>query len=98
MPEGPAKGETRAAEFAFVTHHRTAHGLRNRVDDGQPESAAAGGPVAAGIETNKRFKNLLTGVRWNAGAIVFDDQHRLITLKQQTGVNRRLAVAQGVVE
>lgn len=56
MPEGPAKGETRAAEFAFVTHHRTAHGLRNRVDDGQPESAAARGPVAAGIETNKRFK------------------------------------------
>ena len=97
MPDRPTEGEAGTTQFTFITDHRTAHSQSDRVDDGEAKSAATCRPVTAGVQTYKRFKNLLARSGRDAGSIIFDGQRCLTPIELQAGLNSRLAVTQSVV-
>ena len=80
----PAKAEARAAELALFAMHRAAHRLRDRVDDCQPQTASAGGAIAAGIEADKRFKHGFACFRGNPRSVILYGQAGLIALQIQS--------------
>ena len=81
MVHRPAKAEARAAELALLAMYRAAHGLRDRVDNGQPQTTASGGAIAAGIEADKRFKHGFARLRRNPRPVILYRQAGLITLQ-----------------
>ena len=83
MVHRPAKAEARAAELALFAMHRAAHRLRDRVDDCQPQTASAGGAIAAGIEADKRFKHGFSRFRGDPRPVILNGLAGLIALQIQ---------------
>ena len=71
MVNRPAENERRAAERAFVAADFTGHRLSNTVYDSQPQAAAAGGAIAARIETDKRLEYPFAFLEGDTRAIIF---------------------------
>src|SRR5690606_29322256 len=76
----PAKAETRAAKLTLFTTNRATHRLRDRADYRQPQAAASGGAVTAGVKAHKRLEHFFALIRGNTGSIILYRQAGLITL------------------
>ena len=63
------------------------HCLGNTVDDSQTKTAAAGGAIAAGVETNKRLEHFLPLSGRDTWTIIFDAQRCARTLQRQADLN-----------
>ncbi len=83
MPDGPVEAEPGAAELARFAADIAAQRLSDRVDDSQPQAAAAGGAVTARVESDKGFKHPLTRLWRNARAIILHRQRGAVAAQVQ---------------
>ncbi|VFS57138.1 Uncharacterised protein [Kluyvera cryocrescens] len=97
MINRPLQAEAGAAERTAFATGVTAHRHGDRVHDGKPQSAAAGGAIAAWIETDKRLEDPFAFTFRNTRAVIFNSQAGLAAVKSQAHLNFGLAIAHGVV-
>ncbi|SVK54677.1 Uncharacterised protein [Acinetobacter baumannii] len=68
------------------------------MDDGQPQPAAAGGAIAAGVEANERLEHPLTLFRRDTRPVIFDLQTGEIAVEPQPNAQALFGIAQRVVD